>query len=190
MAGKFFITGLPRSRTAWCANFMTAGDAFCYHDGLANCRTLDDFARKMDAHPVSGDSDSGLVFFVDELRDRYPDAQWAVLRRDPAEVVRSLVSMPPYQNLPRIEEDAAEAMVAAATVKLDKLAAEPGVLSVRVEELSTREGARALWWHCLRDRVPWETARWEMLRDLRVTVASERVNVSVTAAAALFGRAA
>lgn len=33
---KFFITGLPRSGTAWLANFLSYGrDVFCYHEASA-----------------------------------------------------------------------------------------------------------------------------------------------------------
>lgn len=29
---QFFITGLPRSRTAWLANFLSTGDVICLHE--------------------------------------------------------------------------------------------------------------------------------------------------------------
>ena len=32
MPKRFFITGLPRSRTAWMAAFMTSGNAVCLHE--------------------------------------------------------------------------------------------------------------------------------------------------------------
>jgi hypothetical protein len=189
MPSQFFITGLPRSRTAWLANWLTTGETFCYHDGLSGCASLDAFDRKLAAHPICGDSDSGLAFFWEPLRKAYPDAQWAIVRRDPLFVAASLVRMTPYEGTANLTPTAAEEFVAEASARLDKLAAEPGVFSISVEQLATREGARALWWHCLRDRSPWNAPRWELLRDLRVTVASERVRVPLAAGAALLGRA-
>ena len=190
MAAKFFVTGLPRSRTAWCANFLTAGDAFCWHDGLANCRSLDQFGTRMDVAAVCGDSDSGLVFFYDELRARYPEAQWAIVRRAPEEVVKSLLAMEPYAGVPAITEADARAMVANATARLDAIASDARVLSLAVGDLSTREGARALWWHCLLDSTPWNSARWQQLRDMNVTVRSGDIALSLAMASQLFGKEA
>ena len=187
---KFFITGLPRSRTAWCANFLTSGDSFCWHDGLANCRSLDEFEKRMEAATLCGDSDSGLVFFYDELRERYRDAQWAIVRRPAEEVVRSLLAMEPYEGIPAITEADARALVENASERLEKIALDPRVLSLSASDLSTREGARALWWHCLRDRSPWNDARWQQLRDMNVTVRSGDIALSLATAAQLFGKEA
>ena len=37
MKNIFFITGLPRSRTAWLANWFTYGHTFCFHEA---CRKV------------------------------------------------------------------------------------------------------------------------------------------------------
>jgi hypothetical protein len=57
MTNRFFITGLPRSRTAWLAAFMTSGNAICLHEPR--------HWRDMWAHDGArhvGISDSGLGF--------------------------------------------------------------------------------------------------------------------------------
>jgi hypothetical protein len=190
MAGKFFVTGLPRSRTAWAANFLSVAPAFCWHDGLANTPSLEAFQKKMETAEICGDSDSGLAFFYDELRALYPKARWVVLRRDPEEVVVSLVRMHPYLGMPTINAHEARGMVEAASQHLDRIAADPATLELRWSDLSLREGARALWWHCLRDEVAWRNERWEQLRDMNVTVRSADIALSLTMATKLFGRAA
>jgi hypothetical protein len=192
MAGeqRFFVTGLPRSRTAWCANFLSHGGAVCWHDGLANCASLDHFAAKLDAAPICGDSDSGLVFFHKALRERYPDAQWAVIWRDPEAVVASLLAMEPYPGIPAITSDAAWNVVSAGLLAMEEIASDPRVLSVPFSDLATRAGARALWWHCLRDAVPWDERRWDALRHMNVQVRSGEMAISLHAASQLFGRAA
>lgn len=191
MAGRFFITGLPRSMTAWCANFFSTGDVFCYHDGLANCASLDEFGKKLEAFEVCGDADSGLAWFYDDLRGLYPDAQWAVIRRNDCEVIESLMAMPAYHGIPKMTRSQCEEVVSDLTARLAKISADPRVLTMHTTDLLKREGARALWWHCLRDCSAWNNQRWAQLRDLRVTVIPQRVSISARAAESLFsGKAA
>jgi hypothetical protein len=53
----FFITGLPRSRTAWFSAFMTASGFPCLHEGVNGCKTIKEYKRK-----VSHISDSNTAF--------------------------------------------------------------------------------------------------------------------------------
>ena len=43
---NFFVLGLPRSRTAWLANFLTYDGYFCFHEGIDGCRSIDDYKKK------------------------------------------------------------------------------------------------------------------------------------------------
>jgi len=43
----FFILGLPRSRTAWLANFLTYDGLYCHHEGVNHCTTMDEYWRKL-----------------------------------------------------------------------------------------------------------------------------------------------
>ena len=61
MSSNFLILGLPRSRTAWLANFLTYGDVTCTHEGLNGCRTLLEYKRQFKDN--SGDSNTGLAIF-------------------------------------------------------------------------------------------------------------------------------
>ena len=38
---KFVITGLPRSRTAWFAAYLTHGDVLCYHEAFYHHQQLE-----------------------------------------------------------------------------------------------------------------------------------------------------
>lgn len=86
----FFIVGLPRSRTAWMANWFTYGDSFCFHDGLAGISSKEDYAAKLQSKNASyvGDSDSGLVFL--DLKYLYPDSPVVVIHRS---IVKCQMSM-------------------------------------------------------------------------------------------------
>ncbi len=85
----FFITGLPRSRTAWMAAFLSGAGVMCWHELLKHCATREAFYRGM-RHPEYrvGDSDCGLP--VTDFQARFPKAKTVVIERDPVEVLASL----------------------------------------------------------------------------------------------------
>lgn len=57
----FFITGLPRSRTAWFSAFMTASGYPCLHEGINGCKSIKEYKDK-----IKDISDSNTAFgFVD-----------------------------------------------------------------------------------------------------------------------------
>jgi hypothetical protein len=58
---NFLVLGLPRSRTAWLANFLTYGDITCTHEGLNGCMSLNEYKDKFTKN--SGDSNTGLAYF-------------------------------------------------------------------------------------------------------------------------------
>jgi len=58
---NFLVLGLPRSRTAWLANFLTYSDIICTHEGLNGCNNINEYLDKF--KPKSGDSNTGLMMF-------------------------------------------------------------------------------------------------------------------------------
>lgn len=78
---KFFITGLPRSRTAWFAAFMTHDDIFCWHEALNGCLSKQDFYDRMEL-PFKhvGNADCGLI--LTNFQEKYPDAPTVVIHRE------------------------------------------------------------------------------------------------------------
>jgi hypothetical protein len=93
----FFITGLPRSRTAWLANLLTAAGSFCFHDAVLADGSLDGAVSVMlerlsrRPHESVGDSDSGLLFWADLARKRFPDSPFVIIERDPSACLASSV---------------------------------------------------------------------------------------------------
>lgn len=73
---NFFITGLPRSRTAWLANFMTFDGHFCHHEGLDGCHSVSEYKAKLGD---DGDSCTGLVLI--DLITEFPDVPVVVIER-------------------------------------------------------------------------------------------------------------
>jgi hypothetical protein len=80
----YFITGLPRCRSAWLANLLTWDNSFCYHDGWLGIASVDQFAAMLNETPADkvGNSDPANVFFWEELAERFPEAKWVVVKRD------------------------------------------------------------------------------------------------------------
>src|SRR5581483_3193569 len=58
----FLIVGLPRSRTAWLAAFLTGGEVHCHHELLRQCKQWIDYPQKLLATPapIVGDADPTL----------------------------------------------------------------------------------------------------------------------------------
>jgi hypothetical protein len=73
----FFITGLPRSRTAWLANLLTTDRTFCWHEDRHG--RLHDVRR----YDVLGNCGPHILSNWLNCVTQYPDAQWVVIHRDP-----------------------------------------------------------------------------------------------------------
>lgn len=96
MDGVFFITGLPRSRTAWMANLMTGGACFCHHDLWYKANnTLEPFCQAVYHTGTSwvGVSDPLNVLHAESLATMFPRAPWLILKRDIEKVQKSWVKL-------------------------------------------------------------------------------------------------
>lgn len=80
----FFVLGLPRSRTAWLANFLTYGDSFCYHEGLDGCSTVQEYKQKIQG---CGDSSTGLYLL--DINKEFPDTKRIIIEPDSKDIERA-----------------------------------------------------------------------------------------------------
>jgi hypothetical protein len=87
----FFIASLPRSRTAWLANFLTYQDSFCFHEPM-NKYGLKEYPRMLmgTGKKYAGVSDSLNTLIMEELVDLFPQAKIVVIKRPVEEVEKSL----------------------------------------------------------------------------------------------------
>lgn len=141
----YFVYGLPRSRTAWLANFLTDGPSFCFHELLAE--TGPDFKEmryRMEAieRPSVGVSDSAGVLFHDAIVQEFgPDVPVLLVDRDIAGV---------YDALSRTAFIAAQKVLPFAASQLERVrASHPNVLSVAFDELSDVATLFRVWTHCV-----------------------------------------
>ncbi|MEE9119186.1 MAG: hypothetical protein V3U02_11435 [Calditrichia bacterium] len=71
---SFLVLGLPRSRTAWLANFLTYDGQFCYHEGVNGCNSIEEYKEKIKG---KGDSNTGLMFF--DFEKYFPDTKIIII---------------------------------------------------------------------------------------------------------------
>jgi hypothetical protein len=66
----FIILALPRSMTAWLANWFTYGNSICYHEGNRHYGTIENLIKMNSAYPkLIGDSNSSLAMVSgDEIK--------------------------------------------------------------------------------------------------------------------------
>lgn len=94
MNAPFFITGLPRSRSAWLANFFTTQNSFCFHDAMKDGWTANHIGALMTGLKLSGyehygDADSGLLLVAGELVEMFPQARWLFVNNPPERAAAS-----------------------------------------------------------------------------------------------------
>jgi hypothetical protein len=87
----FFIASLPRSRTAWLANFLSYGPSHCFHEPMSDF-PLEDYPILLNSPgtPFAGVADSLNCLVMEQLIDMFPRARVVVVRRDIEEVAKSV----------------------------------------------------------------------------------------------------
>lgn len=87
----FFITGMPRSKTAWFSAYFTFDNFRCHHEMLANRGLLSILTHKGNDQIFEGDSDSGLLNHWEDITIS-EKAKWLVVQRDFEECKRSCLA--------------------------------------------------------------------------------------------------
>lgn len=166
----FFIFSLPRSRTAWLANFLTHGDAHCFHEALISCHRASDLRPIFEEakKPIVGNSDCLNALVADDLLTAFPESRLVVIERNIEEVEESLSALGSWDR----------SMIAWMREGLEHVKAKHGPLVVPYETLGTPDGCKQVWDHCI-GGTPFDYARWETLDALNVQVDLEKHTVRV-----------
>lgn len=162
MIHQFYITGLPRSGTAWLSRFFSVGDSYCFHEAEARAgvpapeEVADRMGKVMRAcpSPYVGNSSSGLLLLEP---DAFPaHAPVILVRRDPKEVSDSLARLgwPPESALPegddaRFMTREGRAWVVTQTLmeRLKRWEERPNTLEVAYANPFPEETLRRMWRH-------------------------------------------
>lgn len=177
----FFITGLPRSMTGWLSVLFTQGRAVCLHDVMRVVNCAEDF-RSLAEHfsgggevEFFGASCSGIPLWLPEVREDFPGARLAVVRRPLKEVKRSA------RRLELISRGGAEAM-AAADEQIDGLkrgldgfvTGNVPVCEVEFSALrNDMNSVRMMWEYLLPGGPEFNGMRWRFLRGMKVDLAMD-----------------
>ena len=150
---NFFVLGLPRSRTAWLANFLTFDGLFCHHEGINGCSTMSDYAEKIGK---DGDSNTALAFF--DIKDLFPDSKIIIIDNS----IDAAVAFGRKQG-----NDIRESMKAEKKIldSMDGLHIDISEIDERLEEI----------WSYVTDK-PFNKKRADMLKNFNVQVQGDWVD--------------
>jgi len=150
----FLVLGLPRSRTAWLARFLTYGDHICGHEELRHCRSLEDVKSYL-SMPRTGSAETAAAPWWRLLTRLAPEVRIVVVRRPVAEVIESLAA---FGFDPAVMAPAMARLDAKLTQIVKRV---PGVLEVSFDALNEQETCRSVFEHCLPYR--FDPAHWRKL---------------------------
>jgi hypothetical protein len=183
----FFITGIPRTRTAWLANFFTTKNSFCWHDAMKGgwrAEHVHDklMQAKLAGNYYCGDADSGLLLVMERMNEIFPQARWLFVRTTPADAARSYreyftegkeyPGVPAGTDLEEMMENIHEKYEAA-------LASVPASRRLEVDktDLDHPKVMESVW-RWLVPGLSWDPLRYELLNELAVNVLARKVKVA------------
>lgn len=147
------ILALPRSRTAWLANFLTTEKTFCYHDPLANMWSYRDVSSlKMDR--ITGVADTGLALFDLSIFD----CKKLIIERSLNDVYASLDKFLPEVDLSNLNE------------KLYRIEG----LRIGFDEINER--LEEIWDYCT--GLPFDALRADQLKNMNVQVMNLPIDIN------------
>lgn len=159
----FFVTGFPRSGTAWCANLLTSGGALCPHEVTQWGPGGDIW---MYSSEYRGTADPSILVTTTMVQDN-ADAPVVWIRRDRATAESSFAKY--------IEKAGIEMPEGGITALFDRIETAAGlalvgrenVLVVDFDTLFTVESAEKIWKHCL-PKLPFDRVRAKILCGMNV----------------------
>ena len=167
----FFVTGLPRSRTAWWANLLTTPTSLCYHDVARFCRAPDDLPEVLSIgagrYEATGNSDSSLLLVHERVMELFPEARWLVLKRDLNEAIDATMRV----NFVKHEREVVQGVMERGQEAMDALMEreDPRVMSLTMEQMDDAEECALAWEHLgLPGHL--DLARFEILHELKIVI--------------------
>lgn len=154
----FFVTGMPRSRTAWMAAWLTTDKTLCFHDvevGIAE--------KAMEfAHIGRGMGYSGPEVCL--LAQKFPAVPCVIIHRPKAEAFPSFWEI--VRRCPEVT--LSEAQLSAWWDEREKLIGGLPGKHVSFSLLNNEETMRNLWQYLLPE-TPFDAERFRLMRDLNIT---------------------
>lgn len=147
----FIIYGLPRSRTAWLADFLTYGDWSCFHETTLHMRSIADIQTFLAREKV-GTSETAAAPGWRLIHHYSPDIRAVVVKRAPEDALASMLQLGISYDMPELKR-----ILAYLVRIMDEISDQPNVLTIDYDDLATEGGCAAVFEHCLPYRFdrPW-----------------------------------
>lgn len=170
MSQRFFITGLPRSRTAWMAAFFSLGKTMCYHEPICDIDSLDGLKHLYDSpfYDHVGVSDSGLGFHIGWILENL-GPKTLIIGRPRRDVDLSLkrIGLGESNQTALLERE------------LDTWCSHPLVKYIPYALLGNRRVMERAWFH-LMPGVPFDEVRFDQFSRLNVQADLDQVKQRVS----------
>ena len=88
----WFVLSYPRCRTAWLSVFLQGAGVPCFHEAWKQAGTPAEMRALMESYgpgPVVN-SDCSNIFFLDEIKQEFPEAKYLILGSNDAAILSSL----------------------------------------------------------------------------------------------------
>ena len=165
---NFFITGFPRSRTAWLANLFTYKDSFCFHEASKFGGNVYDIAAKITSRKEKfvGNSDCGTLFYYKDLIKLLPDSKIVIVERDINDVKKSLYKFLGMWN------DELETILYKTNKHIIDIQDNHETIDIEFEELEGEGNVEEVWRQVV--DIEWDHDRWLQLNDTKVELIKEK----------------
>lgn len=165
MINDFYITGLPRTRTAWFSALFTGHEMYCFHEVLKYADEIEDIPSIINGRRefYVGASGSDFPFYFERVMSS-PKAPVVVVERNIYEVRKSLRELfgdDDYELLLETNE------------KLEEVKNLPNVLVVDYNDLDNENQIKKIWEHCI-PGIKFDRDKWIQLNTLRISIEKDK----------------
>ena len=160
---KFFITGLPRSRTAWLSTFFTGDNCFCYHEILKVSDGFDDAIQKLlnRKEMYVGNSDSSLPIWTNKIDHILQYSPIVIIERDVSEVASSLTNLFEGFDPTRLLDLTLE--------HLEIIKKKYNYISIDYNKLNEQLYLEMIWDFCV-PNIPFDKDKYEILKTINISI--------------------
>ncbi len=163
---NFFITGLPRSRTAWFSTFFTGNNSFCYHEIIRVSDGFDDAIQKLlnRKEMYVGNSDSSLPIWIDKIDHVLTDSPIVIIERDVDEVTNSLINVFGKHDYTKTLDLTLEG--------LEIIKKKYNYITIDYNKLNKQAYLEMIWNFCT-PNIPFDKDKFETLKTINVSINKE-----------------
>lgn len=163
---NFFITGLPRTRSSWLANFFTIGNTYCFHELSNNHKGTLTLREELVSRKEGyiGISDSMLPFYYEPLAETLQEQRLVIVDRPFGDVVDSLTKWLRNTNT---DMKSVVRILEKSSKRLHTIRDRYKHMQVYFRDLDKPEVVEKLWYYCV-PGVEFDRERYEMLNRFKV----------------------